>query len=416
MKSTRAPIAVPFWTPGVYVLSALMLAGLAAALYRLAVGLQVSTNLTDRFPWGIWIAYDVEGRVALSAGGFTMAALAHIFHRHKYEPIVRSALLTAMLGYTFAVCGLLLDLGRYYNAWHPAMPWMWQGNSVLFEVGMCVMAYLTVLYAEFSPIFFERFIGRVRLPGPLAGFNALAEWLLRFGERTVGKVMGLFIIAGVVLSCMHQSALGSLILVAPYKTNLLWYTPVLPLLFLMSAIAVGFPMVVFEQYYAAWAFKRKVPMHLLAPLSRFAAVFLGLYLLAKVSDLVIRDAYMALLTPSTASVMWLIEVTAGVLIPMAMLVSERVRRRPAFLFAACCLIIAGIVMNRLNVFLIAYRPPYMTDPYIPSIAEVLVSVGLTAGMIFIYRAIVSFFPVYPADNAAATVQPAAAELETAHAK
>jgi len=416
MKPTRAPITLPFWTPGVFFLSALMLAGLAAALYRIVTGLQVSTNLSNHFPWGIWIAYDVEGRVALSAGGFTMAALAHIFHRHKFEPIVRSAVLTAMLGYTFAVCGLLLDLGRYYNAWHPAMPWMWQGNSVLFEVGMCVMAYLTVLYTEFSPVFFERFVGRVNLPGPLRGLNALIDSLLRLGQRTVGKVMALFIIAGVVLSCMHQSALGSLILVAPYKTNALWYTPVLPLLFLMSAIAVGFPMVVFEQYYAAWAFKRKVPMHLLAPLSRFAVVFLGLYLLAKISDLIIRDAYVGLLTPSTASVMWIVEVTVGVLIPLGMLVSERVRRRPALLFSACCLIIAGIVMNRINVFLIAYRPPYMTEPYIPSVAEVLVSVGLTAGLIFMYRAIVSFFPVYAAEDSEAPAQSAAAPLETAHAK
>jgi Ni/Fe-hydrogenase subunit HybB-like protein len=409
------PLRNKFWTPGVYVLFAVAMAGVLAVLYRLFFGLQASTNLTDSFPWGLWIAYDVEGRVALSAGGFTMAALTHVFNRHKYEGIVHSALLTAMLGYTFAVVGLMMDLGRYYNAWHPAMPWMWQGNSVLFEVGMCVMAYLTVLYIEFSPIFFERFAGRVALPGALSRLDGPCNRLFESGGRIAPRIMIVFLILGVVLSCMHQSALGSLILVAPYKTSALWFTPIMPLLFLLSAIAVGFPMVIFEQLYAAWAFGRKPPMELLSSLGKLAAVFLGIYCFAKLSDFAIRGAYVHFFPLSLASVMLVIEVAAGVFLPLGMLVSKRVRTSPGLLFTACSLIIFGIIMNRINVFLVAYRPPFMKHAYIPSVAEVLVSLGLTAGMILAYRVIVLVFPVFTRGKSSA--QPvSAAVLETVHAK
>ncbi len=411
----REPMPVRFLTPGVTLLLCIAGAGVLAALYRLVSGLQTSTNLSDHFPWGIWIAYDVEGRVALSAGGFTMAALTHIFNRHKYERIVRSALLTAMLGYTFAVVGLLMDLGRYYNAWHPAMPWMWQGNSVLFEVGMCVMAYLTVLYIEFSPIFFERFAGRVALPGPLSGLNAGCNALLELGGKVVPKIMFLVLILGVVLSCMHQSALGSLILVAPYKTSALWFTPILPLLFLLSAIAVGFPMVIFEQVYAAWAFRRTVPMDLLSSLAKWAACLLGIYCFAKLSDFAIRGAYVHLFPLSLATVMLAIEVGVGVFLPLGMLASKRVRTSPGLLFAASCFVIFGVVLNRLNVFLVAYRPPYMSQAYVPSAAEVLVSVGLTAGLILVYRAVVTVFPVFVREKASKEV-PAPAVLEIINAK
>ncbi len=411
MENHREPLANKFWTTGVFVLLGVMAAGFLAAMYRIVFGLEASTNLSDHFPWGLWIAYDVEGRVALSAGGFTMAALTHIFNRHKYERIVRSALLTAMLGYSFAVVGLLMDLGRYYNAWHPVMPWMWQGNSVLFEVGMCVMAYLTVLYIEFSPMFFERFAGRVSLPGPLSRLNALSNTLLELGGKIVPRIMFLFLILGVVLSCMHQSALGSLILVAPYKTSGLWFTPVLPLLFLLSAIAVGFPMVIFEQLCAAWAFGRRAPMDLLSSLAKLAAVFLGIYCVAKLSDLVIRGAYVQFFPLSLASVMLVIEIVAGVFVPLGMLVNKRVRKSPAALFSACSLIMFGIILNRLNVFLVAYRPPYMTSVYVPSVAEVLVSLGLTAGMIFAYRVAVTVFPVFTRTKSSSTVV-----LEAANAK
>lgn len=411
----REPIRQRFWTPGVYVLLGILVAGGVAVAYRVVCGLAASTNLTDRVPWGLWIAYDVGGRVALSAGGFTMAALTYVFNRRRYEGIVRSALLTALLGYSFAVVGLLLDLGRYYNAWHPAMPWMWQPNSVLFEVGMCVMAYVTVLYIECSPMFFERFAGHVRLPGMPARWSHPINALLEWGGKTVPRVIALFLLLGVLLSCMHQSALGALLLVAPYKTNPLWWTPVLPLLFLLSAIATGFPVVIFEQCFAAWAFHRKPPMHLLTPLGALAAPLLGVYGLAKLSDIVIRGAYVHLWPWSPAASMFAIEVVAGVFVPLVLLANPRVRRSPGLLFTACSLIVAGTVLNRLNVFLVAYRPPYMTKMYVPSMTEVLVSLGLTAAMILAYRAAAIVFPVFTRDGSNGHAA-SASTPETSHAK
>lgn len=396
MEDTKAaPISARFFTPGTLVLAGIAVVGGAAALYRIIMGLGLTTNLDNQYPWGIWIALDVATGVALAAGGFTSAALVHIFHRRRYEALVRPALLTAMLGYTFVVMGLCLDLGRYYNIWHPAWPTMWQGNSVLFEVGMCVMVYLNVLYLEFMPLVCERFIGRVALPGLLAKLNGLVDTVLKAVNATLGKVMFLFIIAGVVLSCMHQSSLGALMLIAPYKMNALWYTPILPMLFLMSAIAVGFPMVVFESLWASWSFNRKPEMSLLGPLGKIMVALLGVYAAAKFSDFVIREAYVELFKGGIPAYMWLTEVSIGIILPLFMLSSRRVRRSPRLLFAASAGVILGVVLNRVNVFLVAYTPPYAENPYFPSAWEIVVTIGLVSALVLAYRVLVTLLPVLP---------------------
>ena len=146
------PERVRFFTPGVWVTVAIAAVGLGALLYRFIFGLGAATNLTDDYPWGIWIAIDVACGVALAAGGFTTAFIAHVVHRDVFHPLVRPALLTAMVGYTFVAIGVSTDLGRFWAIWHVMLPTMWQGNSVLFEVAICVMCYLTVLYIEFLPI------------------------------------------------------------------------------------------------------------------------------------------------------------------------------------------------------------------------------------------------------------------------
>lgn len=231
------PIKNKFFTPGVYVLIVIALNGLVFLMGRFFFGLGAVTNLNNQYPWGLWIGVDVAAGVALAAGGFTTAALGHVMHREKYHAIVRPALLTAMLGYTFVAIGVFVDIGRWYSIWHPLI--MWNGNSALFEVGICVMIYMTVLYIEFLPIVTERFIGKVNLPGLLAGLNTLVDKILRLLDRGLSKTMFIFIIAGVVLSTLHQSSLGTLMVIAGAKMHPLWQTPVLPLLFLLSAVAVG---------------------------------------------------------------------------------------------------------------------------------------------------------------------------------
>lgn len=415
-----APVRTPFFTRGTVVLTAIAAVGIFSYLYRMIFGLQAATNLNTQYPWGIWIAIDVATGVALAAGGFTTAALAHIFHREKYHAVVRPALLTALLGYTFVVIGLLADLGRYYNVWHPMLPIMWQGNSVLFEVGMCVMVYLTVLYIEFMPIVVERFKGRVSLPGLLARLNRPVEWFLGLAESTLNRVISVFIIAGVVLSCLHQSSLGTLMLIAPTKMHPLWYTGVSPLMFLLSAIAVGFPMVIFESLLASRSFKLKPEIGLLSSLARYIPVLLGLYLAVKVVDLTLRDAWPYLFEGSPQSFMFALELVGGVMIPIVMLSMPSVRRSAAGLFTAATLVIVlGVALNRIDVFLVAYKPLYATGHYFPSVFEIAVTVGLICTLVLVYRVIVRIFPVIalpisdrqPALPASDTISPRMEEVK-----
>ena len=379
------PVERKLLTPGVGVLLALIAIGLCFAVYRFIFGLGSVTNLDQQHPWGLWIGIDVATGVALAAGGFTTAALAHIFHREHYHAITRPALLTAALGYTFVAIGLLADLGRYYNIWHPVWPTMWQGNSVLFEVGMCVTCYLTVLYIEFLPIVCERFIGDKRFP-QLSRVCAAVH-------RLVEKTMFLFIIAGVVLSCLHQSSLGNLMVIAPSKVHPLWYTPIMSLLFLLSAIAVGFPMVIFESIYASWSLKLKPEMHILSALAKYIPVILGVYLAFKIGDLLIRGTQGYLLEGSVQSTMFIIEMLFGLVVPFVMLLFSQIRSSPRWLFIAALLIVLGVALNRANVFLVSYQPPYATRSYFPSIGEFAVTIGLASLLILCYRVIVTYFPV-----------------------
>jgi Ni/Fe-hydrogenase subunit HybB-like protein len=391
MNHSPRPLGTKFWTPGVVTLAFLMAAGAVAIVARYVGGIGYVTNLTTARPWGLWIGVDVASGVALAAGGFTTAFLAHIVSRHYYEPIVRPALLTAMLGYTFVVLGLLVDIGRSWAIWKPMIHW--NPHSVLFEVAMCVMLYLNVLYLEFAPIVVAQYKGRVNLPGPLAALNAPVEGLLKLADAVTGKMMWFLIIAGVVLSCMHQSSLGSLMLIAPTKLHPLWYTPILPLLFLTSAIAVGYPMVVFETTLATSSLKLNHEMEILTPLSRFTVFLLGLYLALKVGDMVVRGTYVYLLDGTAQTNAFLVEMLLGVIAPWVMLVLPGVRQSRGGLFIASTLIVGGVLVNRVNVFVVGYRPPISEANYAPAFSEILITVGLIAGLMLLYRFLVTYLPV-----------------------
>ncbi len=391
MTHQAAPVNAKFWTPGVVVLAILMAAGAAAIAARFIGGIGYVSNLTTARPWGLWVGVDVASGVALAAGGFTTAFLAHIIGRHYYESVVRPALLTAMLGYTFVVLGLMVDIGRSWAIWKPMI--YWNPTSVLFEVAMCVMFYLNILYLEFLPIVVERFKGRVNLPGPLAALNSPVEGLLGIADAILPKIMWFFIIAGVVLSCMHQSSLGSLMLIAPTKLHPLWYTPMLPLLFLTSAIAVGYPMVVFEATLATTSLNLDSEMKVLTPLTRITIFLLGLYLALKVGDMVVRGTYVYLFDFTAQTNSFLVEMLFGVIVPWLMLLSPVVRRSRRALFVACTLIVGGVLVNRLNVFVVGYRPPISEANYFPAIGEILVTVGFIATLMFLYRFLVTYLPV-----------------------
>ncbi|MDI6766145.1 MAG: Ni/Fe-hydrogenase cytochrome b subunit [Bacteroidota bacterium] len=385
------PIKHKFFTPGVIVLFVIAINGLVFLMGRFFFGLGAVTNLNNEYPWGLWIGVDVAAGVALAAGGFTTAALGHVMHREEYHTIVRPALLTAMLGYTFVAIGVFVDIGRWYCIWHPLI--MWNGNSALFEVGICVVIYMTVLYIEFLPVVTERFIGKVNLPGLLSGLNKLVDKILRLLDHGLSKTMFVFIIAGVVLSTLHQSSLGTLMVIAGPKMHPLWQTPVLPLLFLLSAVSVGFPMVIFESLIVSRSLKLKPEMHILSRLGSMIAPLLGIYLAFKIGDMFIRETFVYLSEFTTASVMFSIEIVLGVIIPLRMFLSPKVLKAPPLLFTASALVVFGVLLNRINNFIVAYTPPYSTESYFPSIGEISVTVGFIAILVLAYRFLVMNFPV-----------------------
>ena len=221
-----------FWTVA-FVL--LMVAFAAVSVVRYTRGLGATTHLSDRFPWGVWIGFDILCGVGLAAGAFTIMATVHLFNLHRFEPIVRPTVLTGFLGYVFVSFALLYDLGQPWRIWHALV--FWNPHSVMFEVAWCVMLYTTVLGLEFAPVVFER----LRLAWP---------------QRFLHAVRTPLVIVGVLLSTLHQSSLGSLYLIVPEKLHPLWYSPFLPVLFYFSAIGAGIGMVIVESHLSSRAFGR----------------------------------------------------------------------------------------------------------------------------------------------------------------
>ncbi len=383
-------IKYKFFTPWIIIISLIALNGIVFIGLRFLFGIGSVTNLNNQYPWGLWIGVDVAAGVALAAGGFMSAAIGHILHKDLYHAIVRPALLTAMLGYTFVAFAVFIDIGRWYYIWHPLL--MWNPNSALFEVGICVMIYVTVLYIEFMPILTEKFLGKVNLPGFLSSFNSLFEAILRFIDKTFNRAQFIFIIAGVVLSSLHQSSLGTLMVIAGEKMHPLWQTPILPLLFLISAVSVGFPMVIFESLIASRSFKLKPEMKVLAKLGTTVPLILGVYVAFKIGDMVIRKSFVYLAEFNIQSVMFVIEMLL-IITPGIMLNFKEVLKSPLKLFISATMVVAGVLLNRINNFIIAYNPPYKIEAYFPSFGEISVTVGCIALLVLLYRAIVMIFPI-----------------------
>ncbi len=236
--------------------------------------------------------------------------------------------------------------------------------------------------------------------------NRPTEAFLWVADNTLGRITSLFIIAGVVLSCLHQSSLGTLMVLVPTKMHPLWYTHLSPLLFLLSAIMVGFPMVVFESVLASKSFKLKPETKVLGSIARYTPFLLGIYLALKIGDIIIRGVWPYVLKFDTPSQMWLLEMLVGVVAPLIILYRKKWRYRVGTLFTGAALVIIGVVLNRLNVFLVAYTPLYQDKPYFPTIYEILVTAGFIAALVLLYRLFVRIFPIIsvPADQSKQMVQ------------
>jgi Ni/Fe-hydrogenase subunit HybB-like protein len=359
---------VGFWQA---IAMVLMVAGLYASFVRITQGLGGATNLSDQFPWGLWIGFDILCGVGLAAGGFTLAAAVHIFNIERYKPILRPAILTAFLGYLLVILALMFDLGLPYRIWHPLV--MWNPHSVMFEVGWCVTLYTTVLALEFVPVVFERF-----------------RWTK--GLKIMHAFLIPLVILGVILSTLHQSSLGSLYLIVPQKLYPLWYTPLLPVMFFVSALCAGLAMTIFESWQSSKAFGKHLELPLLSSMGRVLAVVLAVNLTMRFLDLWNRDALRLLTVRRTETYLFLLEI-ALFLAPMFLLFRKKIHSNPHALYGCAVMVLFGFVANRLNVSVTGMEATSGTY-YFPKWTEVAVTLAIVALGFTIFRFACKHLPIF----------------------
>jgi Ni/Fe-hydrogenase subunit HybB-like protein len=387
-----APVGGPLITKGVVLVGVVAAIGAVTILMRFIFGLGAVTALNDGYPWGLWIAFDVVIGTALACGGYSLALLIFILNRGQYHPMIRAAVLTSAFGYSIAGLSVVLDVGRYYELWKvPLYFWRWNLNSVLLEVALCIMAYTVVLWLELAPAFLAK---GVHSPNQrIRRFSAAAQPVLKRGLA--------FIIAiGILLPTMHQSSLGSLMLLAGPRLHPLWNTPLLPLLFLVSCIGMGYAAVVMESTISARALQRAPERHMLAGLGFVMVPVQLLYLVLRFGDLAYRGQLGTLVALDGYSIMALVEIGLFVAAPL-MLLFDSQRRDLGNLFRAAMVLLLSGALYRVNTFLVAFNPGANWS-YFPSVGEILTTVGLVAIEILGYVLIVRYFPILSGQSAATT--------------
>jgi len=384
---------ITFWR---IIFFAIMALGFYGTAIRFVQGLGASTNLNDQFPWGIWIGFDVLCGVMLAAGGFTLTAAVHIFNIKRLHAIVRPTILTAFLGYVLVCVALMFDLGRPYRIWHPLV--MRNPHSVMFEVAYCVMLYTTVLSLEFSPIVLER-----------------------FGWHKPLKIVKAFliplVIGGVILSTLHQSSLGTVYLIMPDKLHPFWYSPLLPVFFFISAIAVGLAMTIFESSLSSKYFGQQLELPILQELGRVLMVVLSVYAILRFEDLFHRGMLRSLLRPGYEMYLLWLELSLSLIVPLALLLQKKVRTSPGGLYLAAVLVVLGFITNRLNVSITGLESSAGMH-YVPKWTEIAVTGAIIAAGFALFGLAVKYLPIFPEGHAHVanpSPQPIAREVELQHA-
>ena len=359
------------------ILTATLILGAYYSFIRFTQGLGPVSAMNNRVPWGMWVGFDVLCGVGLAAGGFTITAMVYIFNIERFHHITRPTVLTAYLGYLMVSIALIYDIGRPYAIWHPLF--MWNPHSVMFEVSLCVTIYTSVLTFEFLPIIFER-VGLARAAA--------------FMRRLIIPL----VLMGVLLSTLHQSSLGTVFLIAPYKVYPLWYTPLLPVFFFVSAITVGLAMTVFESYLSYRFFRRQLDVEVLDTLLRICGLLLTLYFTLKIIDLKDRGFLPLLLDLKTTEVqMFLLEIFLGAIAPVLLIMKPSFRRRRRGLFIISLLVILGFVMNRLNVSVTAFAASN-GGGYFPTFPEFMVSAFMVALGFAAFSFAVKHLSIFPEEE------------------
>lgn len=353
-------------------LLAIMAAAAVVAFVRFATGIGTIANINNAYPWGWWVGYGIMTMIAIGAVGFTMTALVEILGVHRYHSFLRPAVLMGLLCYTSAITMLMVELGRPWKVWMVLVSWA--PTSALYEVGWCAFLYLTVLVLEFAQVPVER----------LGWGRAL---------RILRVIYIPIMLLGVTLSHLHQSSLGTLMTLIPHKVNELWWSDNLPLLYLFSAMMAGPAMAILEHLAAARWLRFAPRMDLLAGLARIEAWLVGLFLAFQMGDLFYRGAVDAMFTASWFAVSFWVEIVFGLMVPFVLLMMPEVRESRRGLATACALVIAGVLLHRLNVAVIGLRVRHW-ETYVPSLGEVTITLGITAAAIFAFGWLARILPIH----------------------
>jgi Ni/Fe-hydrogenase subunit HybB-like protein len=363
---------LPPISPILIILVLLTLMGATIFMVRIFTGWGLVTNLNDNYGWGLWKGFNTLVGIALGASGFTTAFAVYMFGQEKYRPVARAAILVGILGYLSSVLSLMIDLGHPERIVFPII--YWNPESPLFEVAWCVMLYMTVMIFEFSPAVFERFG-------------------LKRSEGIVHAAVMPLVIGGTVLSTLHQSSLGSLFLNVPDQLNKLWYTPVLPLFFLMSAVYVGPAVVIVVSTLASRALGRGLDSDILSSLAKVLPFLLGIYLFAKILELGIARELGLMFDGSRDSGIFLLENAVGVVIPLVLLSFHSVRGSTGWRFTAALMVTVGLMLNRVDVGIVAWARPDAAS-YVPHVLEFGYTIGLWASLALVFYLAALYLPVF----------------------
>jgi Ni/Fe-hydrogenase subunit HybB-like protein len=381
-------IIQPRFRIGLFPLTLLILAGIAfaIAMIRFVYGIGPVSNLSNAYPWGFWVSFDLFTGIAISSGAFVLASIVYIFELEEFRPLLRPTLLTGLLGYIMEIIALMIDLGHPERIWHY---FVYQNfTSFLLVIGFYVMIYSTVMAAEFAPVVFEKLKWH-------KAASLLQHW------------MKPIVIIGAVLSTLHQAALGSLLLIQPAKLHPLWWTSLIPPLFFVSAIAIGLAMTIFESSLSSRYFQRGLETHLLEKLARAIPYVLGLYAVIKSVQLAFSGNLGLLFTSGWMSILFWTEILISVIIPIILFSIKRIRQSPNGLLISSIVLLLGMILNRFDVSWFAvkhsdpltYIPTFMNQVhYFPSLPEVAISVGIFSAGILAFGLAAKYLPVFESEK------------------
>ena len=370
-------------SPLVWILLTLMGIAFVVAMIRYIYGIGAISNLSNAYPWGFWVSFDLFTGIAISSGAFVLTSIVYILELEEFRPLVRPTLLTGLLGYVMEVIALLVDLGHPERIWHY---FIYQNyTSFLLAIGLYVMIYAAVMAVEIAPAVLERF--------KLQKFSNLIK-----------RYMKPLVIIGATISILHQGSLGALLLIQPAKLFPLWWTSMLPVLFFISAVAIALAMTIFESSLSSRYFHRGLETHLLEKLALAISYVLGLYLIVRFVQLALAGDLQYLFNSGTMSILFWAEIMIGSIIPLIMFAFKKIRQNPSGLLTGAIILLLGMILDRFNVSWLAvkhpdpitYIPTFMANNvhYLPSLPEISISLGIFSAGILAFGLAIKYLPIF----------------------